>query len=521
MKILDKPMKFTKHVMALVLVLTFTVSCDKLLDEPLENEVPLEGIDFTKTEDMFTLLTGSYAAFNSLQWETFPLISVRGDDVNAAGDQVPLTDTDDFNYDRSFWMYNSDWLNLYTDVLNYYANMELIENYKKYAPNPALADQYLAEIKVLKAYSLFQLSRLWGGLLIPKSSSADELYTAPVASKEEVMQYISDEMDDAIPFLPSVRPNQRTDVPGGVTRYTALAVKALANLEMENYQGVADATGEIISSGAFTLDPDFYELFKIPGKLSNENLLELQYSDLGQSSGQNFAYLYAFFGPNDYAPAVAGAGGGWGFWEPSLKYIKFMLDRGETVRLETSVLFTNEGIAEIKSDPNYATLPAWISNTTRDGDVIGKTDGSANPRAIFSSGKHYLPSNQLTPGRTAYGTNKNFICIRYAEVLLMYAEALTSGASGTSITADNAVNEVRNRAGLGNLSGVTLDDVLDEKFAEFGMEWGIRFYDLVRHGKTSELNYGGRTYSDNDRYLPYPLAQLDLLPQLVEAEKQN
>lgn len=496
------------------------ISCDDSLDEPLENEVILEGVDYTKTEDMFKLLTGSYAALYELQWETFPLISVRGDDVNPNGDQVPLLDTDVYRYDRSFWMYNSAWLNLYSDILDYHANMEQIALYKEYAPNPALADQYIAEIRVMRAFSLFQLSRLWGGLLIPTSSSADELYSAPVSSREEVMQHIFNEMDVAIPLLPTLHPNQRTDIPGGVTKYTALAMKALANLEMKNYQGVADATGQIIESNVFMLDPDFYELFKIPGKLSNENILELQYSDLGQGSGQNFAYLHAFFGPNDYQPAVAGAAGGWGFWEPTIKYIKFMLDRGETVRLETSVLFTNEGIAEIKSDPAYATLPAWISNETRDGDIIGKTDGEPNPRAIFSSGKHYLPSNQLTPGRTEYGTNKNFICIRYAEILLMHAEALTQGATSGVLSADDAVNEVRNRAGLGDISGVTLDDVLNEKYAEFAMEWGIRFYDLVRHGQTEELDYGGRNYNEEeDKYLPYPLPQLDLLPQLGEYQQ--
>ena len=200
-----------------------------------------------------------------------------------------------------------------------------------------------------------------------------------------------------------------------------------------------------------------------------------------------------------------------------MKYIKFMLDRGETVRLETSVLFTKQGIDSIKSDPDYATLPSFVSNTTRDGDVWGRTDNQPNARSIFSSGKHYLPSNQLTPGRTAYGTNKNFICIRYAEILLMHAEALTQGATSSAMTADDAVNLVRDRAGLGNLSGVTIDDVLDEKFAELAMEWGIRFYDLVRHDKTSELDYGGRNYEEGeDRFLPYPLEQLDLLNQLSE-----
>jgi starch-binding outer membrane protein, SusD/RagB family len=508
----------SKLMMAMTFALVATTSCDNMLNEPLENEVILEGIDYTKSEDMALLLAGSYSTLNDLQWETFPTISVRGDDVNAGGDQLPLTETDRFVYDRSFWMYNSTWLNLYTDILYYHANMEQLERYKEFAPNPAVADQYIAEIKVMRAFSLLQLSKLWGGLLVPTSSRAEELYTTEVSSQEEVMQHISDEMDAAIPMLPNLRPNQRTDVPGGVTRYTALAIKAMANLEIKNYQAVADATGAIISSNLFTLFPDFYELFKIPGKLASENLLELQYSDLGQSSGQNFSYLFDFFGPNDYAPAVAGAGGGWGFWEPTTKYIKFMLDRGETVRLETTVLFTNEGIQMIKSDPNYANLPGWISNTTRDGDAIGKLNSDANPRVKFSSGKFYLPSNQLTPGRTGYGTNKNFICIRYAEILLIHAEALKNGATSSAMTADAAVNLVRSRANLAPLTGVTLDQVLDEKFAEFATEWGIRFHDLVRNNRTEQLDHEGKDYNDaEDRFLPYPLPQLDLLPQLRDA----
>lgn len=512
-----KPLKYIKYLLTGVLSLGMVMSCDNYLEEPFEQERLVESIDYTKTGDMFLLLTGSYATFNDLQWETFPLISVRGDDVNAAGDQVPLIETDEYRYDRSFWMYNSTWLNLYSDIISWHAAMEEIEKYKEFASNPSVADQYIAEIKVLRAYELFQLTRLWGNILIPTSSQTDELYNTPVSSQEEVLQHISDQMDEAIPDLPNVRPNERTDIPGGVTRYTALAVKALVNLELKNYQKVADATGEIISSNDFTLYPDFYELFKIPGKLADENLLELQYSDFGQGSGENKAYLYAFFGPNNWAPAVAGSSGGWGFWEPSIKYIKFMLDRNETVRLETSVIFTNQGIDSIQADPDYASLPGFVSNTTKDGDVFGRTDGQANPRSIFISGKHYLPSNQLTTGRTDYGTNKNFICIRYAEILLMYAEALTQGASGGAMTADEAVNEVRGRVGLGDLSGVTLDQVLDEKYAELAMEWGTRFYDLVRYDKTSELNYGGRTYNPaDDRFLPYPLAQLDLLTQLSD-----
>jgi len=372
------------------------------------------------------------------------------------------------------------------------------------------ADQYIAEAKVIRAWVLLFISRTWGSFFIPTSSDPSDLLVAELYTKDEIMQHLSDQMDEAIPELPDLNPNMRTDIRGGVTKATAQAIKAMANLELEKYQEVADATGQIISSNKFSLEPDFYELFKIPGKLNNENLLELQYSDFGQGEGDRRSYLYAFFGPQGWTPKIEGSQSGWGFWEPSLTWIKFMLDRDESIRLETSVLFTNRGISEIQKDPNYATLPNWISNTTSSGDIVNDY-----PRALFASGKHYLPSDQLIPGRNGYGSNKNFTCIRYAEVLLMYAEALTQGASGTAGSADEAVNEVRTRAKLTPLSGVSNQDVMDEKFAELAMEWGTRFFDMVRLKKYDVLSYEGRTFTEDLIFLPYPQAQVDQLSQLA------
>ncbi len=504
-----KLFRLTIYKLVLIPVLAM-VSCGDILDEPLQNEAIAEETDYSKSENMILMLYGAYAEFNVLQWETFPIISVRGDDVNAAGDQFPLQETDEFRYDRNFWMYNSSWLNLYSDILRFHGAMEEIDRYKEAGANASEADQYKAEIMVLRGFEMLQLVRLWGSIIIPESSQPGDLFDLPLADFNTVLTHISDQMDLAVPFLPSARPNQRTDVTGGVTRYTALAVKAMANLELKNYQEVADATGEIINDGLYELEPDYYQLFKIPGKLNNENMLEFQYSDFGTSSGTRTRYLWNFFGPSDWTPAVAGAGGGWGFYEPTLKYIKFMLDRGEQTRIETSVLFTPEGIAEIQSDPSYATLPAFVTNSSQDGDVFND-----HPRYNFLSGKHYTPSTQLTPGRTTYGENNNFTCIRYAEILLIHAEALVNGASSNVISSDDAVNQVRSRAGLADLSAVTLDNVLDEKYAELAMEWGNRFYDLVRHDRSDELNHEGRTYNaSTDRFLPYPLEQQNILPQL-------
>jgi len=512
-----KPKKYIISVAALIAAIFITASCSKKLDELPENRTFTGETDYTQTADMVLPLIGVYKGLSPVdeEWADFPLIAVRGDDVNAGGlgDQADFAETDKFNYNKGYWMYSYFWADYYKHILNANSALEQIALYKAAAneSNAALADQYSAEVKVIRAWHLFQLSRVFGGILIPTSSDPGTLYVLPLSTKDEVMQHISDQMDEAIPVLPSLRPNERTDIPGGVTKYTAMAMKALANLELKNYQAVATATGDIINSGKFSLEPDYYNLFKLKGKLNNENLLEKQYSDFLQGAGDNYYYKFEFFGPQSWIPKVEGVGGGWGFWEPSLKYIKFMLDRGEVTRLQTTVCFTDRGIAEIKKDPKYANLPAWISNTTPSGDVFNNFE-----REMFCSGKHYMPSDQITNGRKVYGTNKNFTCIRYAQILLMYAEALTQGATGTAGTADQAVNLVRERAGLTDLSGVTNAQVMDEKFAELAMEWGDRYYDLIRLGKTDELSYEGRVFTPDKTFLPYPQDQVDLLPVLKQ-----
>ena len=501
--------EFSFSALALAMMLCL-FACNDKLDEQ-EGQLNTGDVDYTISEDMILPLIGAYEAFATRGWEEPLLISVRGDDVNAGGlgDQQDFAETDLFNYNKDYWMYNSVWSLLYADIVSVNNALDLIEQYKSFADESdfAKADQYMAETKVFRGWLHFNLSRVWGDIFIINTALPDEGIGDGVKTKDEVMQFVSDLMDEAIPNLPDMRPNERDDVRGGVTKYTALALKAMANLELKNYQGVADATSAIINSNKFSLFPDFYQLFKNPGELSDENLLEMQFSDFNSGTGDTFYHLYAPFGPQNWTPARENASSGWGFYEPSLKFIKFMLDRGETTRLQTSVLFTDRGIAEITSDPAYAILPGWISNTTPDGDVINDY-----ARAMFASGKHYLPSIQLTDGRNDYGGGKNMISIRYAEILLMHAEALTRGASGTGLTADQAVNMVRARAGLSNLSGVTTDDVLDEKFAELALEWGIRYFDMIRSENYSELSYDGRTFSPDKALLPYPQAQVDALP---------
>lgn len=491
-------------LMGMALLLT---NCKKQLDTPKELETKGGNVDYSSASAAKAALVGAYVQFQSYYWEQLALLQVRGDDVNSGGgksapyDQAPYHDVDLFVYDANFWMLNSNWDGMFQHVLQITAQIEQLEKFREGGVSSELIDQYIAECKVMRAHISLQLSRTWGGVFKVTSTDPSALQ---MQTKDEIMKWIIDDMTDASAKLLDMHPSQRTDLKGGITKYGALAIKAMAEQELKDYNAVAATTGEIINSGKFSLNSDFDKEFKTAGKLSTENIIELQFSDFNSASGDNWNYLGAFFGPTDWTPAVSSAGGGWGFFEPSEKYIKFMLNRGEKTRLQTSVIFTPSGIDKIKSDPAFATLPGWISNTTPQGDIFLNS-----PRAYFYSGKHYLPTTELIPGRTDYASNKNYIVTRYAEILLMYAEAVTRGGAASAGSADAAVNLVRARAGMPPLSGVTSQQVMDEKYAELAMEWGTRYYDMVRLENTAELSYDGRTFTMAKKYLPYPTAQLD------------
>lgn len=503
-----KIFKISLPVLLTGLLMVVFSGCNDKLDAPFENVSFTSNVNYEIGENMILPLLGAYHGLYTRGWEEPVTLGVRGDDVNAAGDQVPMQEQDEFRYFPSHWNLNALWQGHYNDIIRAFSAMEEIEKYRPAANNDALANQYLAECRVIRAYLYLNIARAFGGCIV--IDELDNIQSTPLSLKAEVMQYIVDEMNEVIPNLPDMNPNQRSDIRGGVTRYTAYALQALAYQELENYQGVADATSAIINSGDYELAGDFYHLFKKAGKLDDEIILEFQFSDFNQGQGDRFGHLFAPFGIGGWTPKVPGAGAGWGFYEPTMKYISFMLDRGETVRLETTVVFTPNGITQIQNE--YGSVPEWVSNTNREGDIFNN-----NARINFLSGKFVQPSTELIPGRTGFGSNKNLIVIRYAEMLLMYAEALTRGASGSaSLTADQAVNLVRARAGLSGLTNVSTQDVLDEKFAELATEWGVRYYDMIRTENTAALSHEGKTFTMDKAYFPFPADQVAELPQLAE-----
>src|SRR5581483_7231823 len=102
---------------------------------------------------------------------------------------------------------------------------------------------------------------------------------------------------------------------------------------------VLSATNAIINSNRFSLFPDFYQLFKIPGKLSDESLFELQYTDFGSSTGTIIlpGAFFDFQGPSGDQRGSPVAG--WGFMNPTSTIESFFIGRNDSVRLKTSILY--------------------------------------------------------------------------------------------------------------------------------------------------------------------------------------
>lgn len=473
-------------------LVVFLASCHDFLHKFPENTVEAADVDYTQTADMYMPVSGVYgtAQLKLSAWAAYGLITVRGDDVekgSAPNDQVLFNAAKQFQYEeiKSFFALNATWEGYYNLITIANAALESLDKYAEYITTDADRQryrEYTAEVRFIRAYTYFQLVTLWGEIPLLVSNQQLNVTKAPIA---DVYKYIFTELEYCINNLPALRPNEMTEHKGAVTRYSALALYAKANLYRENWDVVLQATNEIIESRKFSLYGDFYQLFKIPGKLSDESLYELQYTDFDTPSGQVVQpdQWFVFQGPRGNDSPIQG----WGFIVPTEIVRNYFHSRGETIRDTTTFLLTG--------------------HTTPSGDYI-KPSLEGDPSVY--NGKAYTPSNQMTPGRLDYGTNNNIRILRYADVLLMNAEVkIRLGQNG-----DGPLNLVRQRAHMPAISNATLDDVLNERRAEFAVEWGQRYFDLVRTGRAAGTLPG--FVAGKSEYYPIPQNQVDLNENLAE-----
>lgn len=483
-------------------------SCSDFLDKAPENKVPEESIDYTNLANMYQPVSGVYAQVRTggLHWISLAAFIVRDDDVWSGrhDDQADLVSIGEkFLYSNGWWGFNETWNQHYAIIRYANAALQDLEGFKANITSEADMEKYrtyCGEVRFLRAYAYYRLTQCFGDVVI----FSDNNQTDMTRSKRDVVyQYmLQEDLDYAIKNLPRLRPSEMEHV-GAVTAFTAEMLAAKVNLQMGNYSEVERLTDDIISSGKFDLYPDFYNLFKKEGMLCEESLFEVQVTNFGVGSGDEIrpGEFYTFQGPVN-----SGVVSGWGFIGYRDQFVKWAEERGETVRATTTFLKGGE--------------------TTPSGDYIA---GTTNKTATNCwNGKAYLPASETLDGR-GYGSGNNIRVFRYADVLLMNAEAKVRLHKDGSY----GFNEVRRRAKMSENANPTIDDILDERRMELAGEWGERYMDLVRTGKAATvLNEGAdpdesdnyiivNGWSEDKTYYPIPLTQIENAPDLNNPPKEQ
>lgn len=462
------------------------VSCNDFLDKEPEGKVPEQKVDYTNTANMYQPVSGVYAKIRTsgLHWVIWEITTIRDQDVFSG----QFNGSDYYNlsiykYNDSFWGFDELWKQYYNIIKVANSAIETLDLYAANITSDSDMKKYKAyrgEVMFMRAYAYYRLVQAFGAVTILRDNNQLDLSRSTAAA---VNKYALEDLQYGIDNMPRIRPNQSEHV-GAVTAFSAATLAAKIHLNEGNYAKVEELTDDIIKNGNFSLYPDFYQLFKIPGKLCDESIFEVQCTDFGNGLGDliDSGEWFVCQGPNNSGSNISG----WGDCGIMKSFRDWAYGRGETIRATTSFLLAD--------------------STTPDGDYIRAQINPANTDCW--NGKAYTPLSQLTPGRTRYGTNNNVRIIRYADVLLMNAEAkVRNGKSG-----DIPFNEIRTRAKMPELTNVTADQVLDERRMELLCEWGERYNDLVRTGLAATALTG---WTKDKQYLPLPFNQYTQIPDLL------
>lgn len=479
----------------IVLALLAAVSCQDFLNIRTEATMPSTGTDYTKAENIFLPVSAAYASMRLGEGEALNYVAVLGvpsddDDKGSATDDGPLVkEFDEFTYGPENEHIQYIWSIFYNMVSAANYAVESMAEFEKAATSDESKQQVKvcrAEARLIRAYAYWNLVRLFGRVpLIDRTMDSKELAAKEVSSVEDLYKFIYADIDAGIQDLPE----SYVGMPGRYTKYTAMALKAKVAMYNKDWNEAAKEADAIIASGKFSLMPTFRDAFSVEHENGPESLMEIQSSDMGQSNGAMPLCYYGFIqGPRNGSEPMQG----WGYKVPSQALIDFFNSRGDNIRKAVTLLERGA--------------------TTPEGDTI--SDKCANP---YYNGKVYVPARFNTRSYNAYGLDHNMRIIRYAEILLIYAEAMANGASITSAsgyTADMALNEVRARAGLPAASA-TLQNIYDERRAELALEEN-RFFDLVRWGKAPEVLGSKGFKAGKNELFPIPANQRQLnsaLPQ--------
>jgi hypothetical protein len=347
--------------------------------------------------------------------------------------------------------------------------------------------RYIAEAKFLRAYFYFELVRLFKNVpLITGPLAQSDWYNIQQAKPEDVYAQIEKDLNDAMPGLPSTVAGSEN---GRVTKGAAMALLGKVILFQNNSARMGEAANwfsQVRTSGLYSLLPNFGDIFSPNNKFNSESILEIvhsasQHAQWGQDPFAGNLYC-VMVGPRTYTGPTYVSG--WSFNPIIPAFAQLM-----------------------QSDPRFQYT---ISNIDGDANGLVTTQGATYVKGYDNTGyfiQKYAPLAQFKATTGAYELNfpNDYIEIRFADVLLMEAEALVRGGGGGQ--AQTNLDMVRARVGLSSVPA-TLDNIYNERMLELATE-GHRWYDLVRTGKAATaLAFKGFQANKNE-LLPIPLVDMN------------
>lgn len=493
----------------------FTVGCNQdLLEIPQKGVTAIETFYQTE-EDCESALVSAYAGFGTniasrgsafIYAPMRALFNLPGDDIYAAGSNFGDNDfmgaLNEFRYDSSSEVVNNMYQGFY---LSLYRFNLVIDNFKDGVPDggqTAATKRCVAEARVMRAYIHMMLAIGWGcpplidhcltGNDLPYR--CDEDPENPM-THEELLVWCAKECEAALSDL-SER-SSTADKNGVVvaTKGFANAVAGKAYLFAGKNAEAKAALKRVIDSGKYALVPGdrFWENFHIEGDCNEEKIFEanIEYnSGIGAWSGINQrstwmeAQIWNWRSDHfQLAPnAVYGGCDGWGGLGVPQEFADafYTNDGPDSYRFNTTFKAIDDAVYNMPYGVEE------VDNMTLEEKMNSKLIGINDVNNGLYGQSFWLPFKQLirtTDVDRRYGSTirlNNYTIMRYAEVLLLYAEAcLNTGDSGQATW---AVNQIQQRAGSKTVSAsVDMNTLKKEKNYELWLE-GCRWPDMVRWG---------------------------------------
>jgi hypothetical protein len=519
---------------ALVLTVAFTgcQSTDDLLSVVSPTTVS-DAIFWTQEADASLFVTGTYSSLPG--W--FDVMGMDGFTDNGAVNR---------NFDNRYVYSDGSadpqsaysrgvWVQYYNGVARanmLLANIDRIPASKIDATRKA---RYIAEAKFLRGVFYLQLVSLWGDVpmpLVPVTDAQARAMTNMPAAK--IYDQILADFDAAAAVLPLSYTG--TDV-GRATKGAALAFKARAALYDNRNQIAADAAKAVMDLGRYSLHPNYAQLFSYAGENSPEIIFTHTYAKTAQATGQN----NNIFG--EYGPPTNSASG---HVVPTRNLVDaYQMTDGQPIT--TSPLFDPAWDKMYNNrDPRLAATILYPTASWDGGVFDSRPIGlSTKPEAINPGNENVSVTGynirkyiDLTDKADRANGGIDFILMRYADVLLMYAEAKVA-LGQPDATALAAFNLVRARVNMPSLTTLTQADVRQERRVELAFE-GLRLLDIRRWKIAAQvmpvpavagidyINAQGvkvtvlqpasaRAFPARAYLWPIPQSELDLNPNLKQA----